>query len=119
MDALSWGTEGIIDPYIAIHVYFGVACFHVLFIVIFWFAYCEGGKLMQIAVPGDTLYWWMYMSALISFVVAWGPVMLLYPLTYVEDLDAKFAYLIAVMASIDGPMLGNVFPIFLACWIYF
>lgn len=74
---------------------------------------------MQNSKPGDTMYWWVYMSALLSFCLAWGPVMITYPFTFMEDVDAKFSYLIAAMASIDGPMIGNAFPVLLACWCYY
>ena len=59
------------------------------------------------------------MSALISFCLAWGPVMLLYPFIYIDSIDAKYAYLLTVMASIDGPMLLNAVPITLALVCYF
>jgi len=69
--------------------------------------------------PGDTLYYWVYASGVISFVVAWGPVIILYPFSFMEDVDAKYAYLIGVMASIDGPFLGNMFPMIFAWICYF
>lgn len=45
--------------------------------------------------------------------------MLIYPFIYIDSIDAKYAYLISVMASIDGPMLLNALPIVLALVCYF
>lgn len=59
------------------------------------------------------------MSALISFCLAWGPVVIVYPFIYLDTIDAKYAYLLAAMASIDGPMLLNAIPIALALVCYF
>jgi hypothetical protein len=59
------------------------------------------------------------MSALISFCLAWGPVVIVYPFIYLDTIDAKYAYLLATMASIDGPMLLNAIPIALALVCYF
>ena len=65
------------------------------------------------------MHWWVYMSALISFCLAWGPVVIVYPFIYLDTIDAKYAYLLATMASIDGPMLLNAIPIALALVCYF
>lgn len=37
----------MLDPTLSVHIYFGVAVFHVAFIVVFWFTYCQNGLLMQ------------------------------------------------------------------------
>ena len=36
----------IVDPYLAIHIYFGVAVFHVAAALLFWFVYTQNGLLM-------------------------------------------------------------------------
>jgi|688.fasta_scaffold1333810_1 hypothetical protein len=59
------------------------------------------------------------MSGVISFNLAWFPVMLFYPFVYIDDINWKQTYLIASMASIDGPMLGNAVPLILALICYF
>ena len=59
------------------------------------------------------------MSMVIAFCLAWGPVMIFYPFVYIEEVAWKEVYLIVVMASIDGPMLGYAVPIVLALVIYF
>lgn len=116
---LDFGTGVELDPYVVIHAYFALGVFHVAFILIFWFIYCQNGVILQYKIPGDTLHWWVYMSALISFCLAWGPVVIVYPFIYLDTIDAKYAYLLAAMASIDGPMLLNAIPIALALVCYF
>jgi hypothetical protein len=94
--------------------YVGLA--HVVGAWLFWFIYCGGGVNMMLKQAGDTLYWWVYFSAVLSFTVAWAPVLLAYPLATSDDLDLKTLFLYAVMATIDGPFFGNFFPIIFA-WV--
>jgi len=112
-------VEGLIDPWTAVHVYFGVACFHVIFAVIIWLVPCESGVLMEYKQPADTLYWWTFFSGFLAFVVAWGPVILLYPFIFIDTVEAKNAFLVVCMISIDGPFFGNFFPLIFAWICYF
>lgn len=105
-----------VDPEIAPHVYGGVAIAKVIVACLLWFWYYEMGNSTKHPLTG--YYYTTWLSAFLAVMLSWGPVMLFYFLSFIDEKKLRHAYMWVCMISVDGPMGMYFIPMVIVLIIY-